>query len=244
MTRIQPGYPAEPPAPKKAPAAPVPAPPFTPARPRQAAAPQPHAAPPRQPQAKPARQARAPAQGAADDGKSPPQTAAGGRGALAAADGRGSSFQMEDEAMGESGTGQNNRFGGDNSRLEGQFFGGFGQADDFAQSDDDAALQATLKDVLQETLRGTQHALDQLDQGLDSAELARLLPTGGNDGIFDVVLPTGERLGVVVSGRSSSLSYLLSPSPDQFGVRLRRQRMELEQRMERLTQRSVNITVL
>lgn len=83
-----------------------------------------------------------------------------------------------------------------------------------------------------------------LEQELDCAALARLLPCGLNDGIFDVVLPTGERLGVVVNGQSSSLSYLLSPSPDQFGSRLRRQRMELEERMERLTHRNVRITVL
>lgn len=83
-----------------------------------------------------------------------------------------------------------------------------------------------------------------LEQGLDCAALARLLPAGGNDGIFDVVLPGGERLGVVVSGQNASLSYLLSPSPEKFGSRLRRQRMELEERMERLTHRNVNITVL
>ncbi len=87
-------------------------------------------------------------------------------------------------------------------------------------------------------------AAGALDQELDSAELARLLPVGGNDGIFDVALPGGERMGVVVSGQSGSLSYLLSPSTEKLGARLRRQRMELESRVERLTHRNVNITVL
>ncbi|WP_170304393.1 hypothetical protein, partial [Duganella radicis] len=82
------------------------------------------------------------------------------------------------------------------------------------------------------------------DAGLDCAELAQLLPAGGNDGIFDVVLPNGERMGVVVNGQATALSYLLSPASEQLAGRLRRQRMELEGRMERLTQRNVNITVL
>lgn len=82
------------------------------------------------------------------------------------------------------------------------------------------------------------------DDTLDCAALAALLPRGENDGIFDVMLPNGERMGVVVSGKSSSLSYLLSPATEKLGSRLRRQRMELEQRVERLTQRNVNITVL
>ncbi len=83
-----------------------------------------------------------------------------------------------------------------------------------------------------------------LDEQLDCTALAHLLPTGENDGIFDVVLPTGDRLGVVVSGRSSSLSYLLSPATEKFGSRLRRHRMELEAGLEQLTHRNVNITVL
>lgn len=83
-----------------------------------------------------------------------------------------------------------------------------------------------------------------LDDPLDCAELSNLLPSGGNDGIFDVILPSGDRLGVVVSGRPSSLSYLLSPSSEKLASRLRRQRMELEGRLERLTHRNVNITVL
>jgi hypothetical protein len=83
-----------------------------------------------------------------------------------------------------------------------------------------------------------------LDESLDTTALARLLPPGDNDGIFDVILPTGEQLGVVVSGRSSSLSYLLSPSTDKFTSRLRRHKMELEERLEQLTHRNVNITVL
>jgi hypothetical protein len=235
MTRIPAAgaLPAEPPAQKKIPAAPASAPPFTPARPRQAASPPPHAAQARQPQARHARQARTP------DQREAPSTS-DRRGSPAAEDERTPPFQTAGDRQTETG----GRLVGENSLAAGRFFDGFGQPDNFAQRDGSAALQVTVQITLQETLRGTRYALDALDQELDSAELARLLPAGGNDGIFDVMLPTGERLGVVVSGQSSSLSYLLSPSTDQFGSRLRRQRMELEQRMERLTHRNVNITVL
>lgn len=218
MSRIQPGAssPAERPAQKK-PAAAGYAPPFTPAqaRPRQQAAPQPaNGAQSRQPPAKSVRQPRA--QAAPDQRASDTSTA---------------SASQARAPLADTGPNANTRF--DGGTQSGQFFGEFEETLDTSARGGGGSLRETLAETLA-----------ALDQGLDSAELARLLPAGGNDGIFDVILPTGDRLGVVVSGQSSALSYLLSPSTEKFSARLRRQRMELEDRMERLTHRNVKITVL
>lgn len=227
MSRIQPGAsnPAERPPQKKPPAAGN-APPFTPAtaRPRQQAAPQSAGgAQPRQPTAKTVRQPRA--QAAPDQRASDASTAASTSSASAA---------QARAPLADTGPNADTRF--DGGTQSGQFFGEFQETLD-SSGRGGGSPRESLAGTLAETLAA-------LDQGLDSAELARLLPAGGNDGIFDVVLPTGDRLGVVVSGQSSALSYLLSPSTEKFGARLRRQRMELEDRMERLTHRNVNITVL
>ena len=82
------------------------------------------------------------------------------------------------------------------------------------------------------------------DDSLSTSELAALLPTDGNNGVFELLLPTGDSLGVVVSSQSSALSYLLSPSNDKLAAKLRRGRMELEDKLGQLTHRNVNITVL
>lgn len=82
------------------------------------------------------------------------------------------------------------------------------------------------------------------DELMDMAALVNVLPVDGASGIFEVLLPTGDSLGVVVSDQASGLGYLLSPSSDRLGKRLRDNRMELETRLGRLTHRNVNITVL
>jgi hypothetical protein len=228
------GQPAERPAPKKTQGTQASAPPFPPARPRQGAAPASGAAHARQPPARNTRLAASPSAGAGQGKLGQSSTAR--QGARAGAD--------ADTAAAEAGPNPGTRFDGGSALLASQLFGDPAGSGTFADSGDDGLQEQALKETLLDTLRDTRQALEALDQGLDTAELARLLPSGGNDGIFDVILPTGERLGVVVSGQSSALSYLLSPSPDRFGSRLRRQRMELEQRMERLTHRNVNITVL
>lgn len=117
--------------------------------------------------------------------------------------------------------------------LSGEFF------DEFDDTSDDSMSEGGAGAPLEETMD-----VEALDEQLDCAALASVLPTGENDGVFDVVLPSGDRLGVVVSGRPSSLSYLLSPSSEKLSSRLRRRRMELEERLEQLTHRNVNITVL
>lgn len=126
------------------------------------------------------------------------------------------------------------RFDNGDDGLPGGFFGEFTETPDDKEK---GSLASALEDIW---------GISQLDDDLDTAELARMLPTTGNDGIFEVILPTGDRMGVVVNGQasSSSLSYLLSPATEKFGSKLRKQKMELEERVGLLTHRNVNITVL
>lgn len=218
MSKIQPepSTPKAPPAPKKTPRTSS-APPFTPAqpKPRPSAAPSPQsAAPARRQPAKAAKQTRAAMQAAPDE--------------RAALQGRMREALIPDLAGAPN---ANTRFDSGNGTLPGGFFAEFAEdtytPDAWPKNGSGAPLGATA-----------------LDDPLDCTALASLLPCGENDGIFDVVLPSGDRLGVVVSGRPSSLSYLLSPSTEKLGSRLRRHRMELEESLEQLTHRNVKITVL
>ena len=220
MSKIQPEPrtpKAPPPAPKKTPRTSG-AQPFTLAqpKPRQSAAPAQSAAPLRRQLAKAAKQTRAPKQAMPDDCHS------------AAPQGRMRDAPMPDLAGDPNAS---TRFDSGNSTLPGGFFAEFAEVtytpDAWPKKGTGAPTEATA-----------------LDDPLDCTALASLLPSGENDGIFDVVLPSGDRLGVVVSGRPSSLSYLLSPSTEKLGSRLRRHRMELEESLEQLTHRNVNITVL
>lgn len=124
------------------------------------------------------------------------------------------------------------RFDFQNGTLAGGFFAEFSDARGGSGKEDPS--------VHLERMLG----IGALDEPLDCLTLAKLLPNGANNGIFEVIFPTGDRLGVVVNGQGSSLSYMLSPSNQKFSSKLRRQKMELEERLEQLTHRNVNITVL
>ena len=79
----------------------------------------------------------------------------------------------------------------------------------------------------------------------DAISLAdELAPLGGNDGIFEVLLPSGAILGVAVSTQASAVRFLLSTPGSGLANQLRRQRMELEGRLERRMGRHVMLTVL
>jgi hypothetical protein len=218
MSKIQrePSPPIKPPEPQKT-ARPSGAPPFTPAppKPRQSAAPQADGATQSQrSQARTVKQARATMQSAPNE--------------------RTVQERTRESATSDSTSAPNasTRFDSGPGMLPGAFFGDFGDKQD---SFTEGSAGATLESLMEASA---------LDESLDTTALARLLPPGDNDGIFDVILPSGDQLGVVVNGRSSSLSYLLSPSTDKFASRLRRQKMELEERLEQLTHRNVEITVL
>jgi hypothetical protein len=221
MSKIQrePSPPTKPPEPQKT-ARPSGAPPFTPSplKPRQSAAPQSAgAAQSQRPQVKTGRQARATMQSAPNE--RPVETL---------------QERTRESATSDltSAPNASTRFDSGPGMLPVAFFDDFGDKQDgFTESSAGATLEPLMEAAA-------------LDESLDATALARLLPPGDNNGIFDVILPTGDQLGVVVSGQSSSLSYLLSPSTDKFASRLRRNKMELEERLEQLTHRNVNITVL
>jgi hypothetical protein len=223
MTKIQleTAPPRKAPEPPKTPR-PSSAPPFTPAppKPRQPAASQtPHAMQAQRQQARNVKPSRPP-----------------GPSGQAAQNARAAGVQqaMREPATPDLGAGPNvsTRFDRDANLQRPEFFEDFTErADALTEGGTEASLDALAE-------------VAALDESLDCAALARVLPPGDNDGIFDVILPSGEQLGVVVSGRASSLSYLLSPSTDKFSARLRRHKMELEERLEQLTHRNVNITVL
>lgn len=83
------------------------------------------------------------------------------------------------------------------------------------------------------------------EAAFDAAALAdELAPLGSNDGIFEVILPSGAVLGVAVSTQASAVRFLLSTPGSGLAAQLRRQRMELEGRLERRMGRHVTLTVL
>lgn len=124
------------------------------------------------------------------------------------------------------------RFDAGMTEMSGEFFDEFTQSNKgFGEKDSSSSVEILLN-------------MQDVEGELSAAELARVLPTGENDGIFEIIFPSGERMGVVVSSQASSLSYLLSPGSEKFGSRLREQKMELEGHLEQLTHRNVNITVL
>lgn len=83
------------------------------------------------------------------------------------------------------------------------------------------------------------------DASLDLEALAdELLPPGGDDGIFEVTLPNGQKLGVAVSLQGGQARFHLNPGDEKLGDRLRRRQMELQGHLERRMQRKVEVTVL
>ncbi|HJV73238.1 MAG TPA: hypothetical protein VJ654_03375 [Noviherbaspirillum sp.] len=71
-----------------------------------------------------------------------------------------------------------------------------------------------------------------------------LLPMTAEDGIFEVLMPNGQTLGVAVSNQSTQVRLLLSPSDEKLAERLRRRKMELEGALGRRMNKYVDITVL
>ncbi|MCA1325661.1 hypothetical protein [Herbaspirillum sp. alder98] len=79
---------------------------------------------------------------------------------------------------------------------------------------------------------------------LDCDMLAGLLPTAGDDGIFEVLLPDGARLGVAVDVGEHHVAYLLSPSSEQFRAQINNRKMELQKALMQRMQTDVRLTVL
>lgn len=71
-----------------------------------------------------------------------------------------------------------------------------------------------------------------------------LVPMTANDGLFEVYLPDGERLGIAITVGAGHVDILLSPGSGRLAERLRKRRMELKAGLEQRIRRDVMITVL
>lgn len=83
----------------------------------------------------------------------------------------------------------------------------------------------------------------QADRG-ECDVLLDLLPTDGDSGIFELIMPGGERLGVVADVSSSRASFLLSTSSERLRQMLGRRRMELEGALAQRMGRDVSLAVI
>ncbi len=79
---------------------------------------------------------------------------------------------------------------------------------------------------------------------IDSEILMDLLPTGGDSGIFEILMPNGEKMAVVADISNTLASFLLTPSSDRLRNLLQRKRMELERGLVQRMSRHVRLTVL
>ncbi|HWW05973.1 hypothetical protein [Collimonas sp.] len=82
------------------------------------------------------------------------------------------------------------------------------------------------------------------EAALDAEELLDLLPAGGDSGIFEVLLPGGETLGVAVDLHPASASYLITAGSDKTRSMLRAKKMELEQGLQRRMHRNIELAIL
>jgi len=78
----------------------------------------------------------------------------------------------------------------------------------------------------------------------DCGTLLDLLPTDGDSGIFEILLPNGGKLGVMVDVGRTAASFLLSPGGPQLRDWLRRKQMELQLGLARRMHRTVRLAVL
>lgn len=67
---------------------------------------------------------------------------------------------------------------------------------------------------------------------------------GGRQGIFELLLPGGQSIGVVVQSAPGSIHFLLSAGGGVLEQRLRKNRMELERRLQQRMQKDVRIALL
>lgn len=89
---------------------------------------------------------------------------------------------------------------------------------------------------------GLPGAVAELD--FDWHLLLKLLPGGGESGIFELLLPGGERLAVVADITRRQASFLLTPSSERLRQQINKRKTELEQDLGQLMDRHVRLTVL
>lgn len=112
-------------------------------------------------------------------------------------------------------------------------------------SDDQPGAGSGMADAGPDAQRRSDLPCAAADGALDLQNLQEdLLPMTGDNGIFEVSLPGGETMGVVVNAQPALVSFLLSPSTEKMRMQLLPQKMELEGHLERRIHRNVKITVL
>lgn len=83
---------------------------------------------------------------------------------------------------------------------------------------------------------GDVHADAELEAGLHALD--------GQQGIFELLLPGGQTLGVVVQSAPGSVHFLLSAGGSALEQRLRQNKMELERRLQQRMQKDVRVALL
>ncbi|MPS30340.1 MAG: hypothetical protein E2576_02580 [Alcaligenaceae bacterium] len=85
---------------------------------------------------------------------------------------------------------------------------------------------------------------DAADGGLDREMLLGWLAEGEENGIFELLLPGGDRLAVAADIGARQACFLLTPSSDRLRALLNRQRVELEEGLAQRMDRHVRLAVL
>lgn len=91
---------------------------------------------------------------------------------------------------------------------------------------------------------GTTTSVTEVLGATEEFSLYDELASKTDSGIFEVLLPDGESLGVAVDVRAAGIGFLLSPASDKLRTRLQNQQMELEDVLKRHMGRSVKIAIL
>ncbi|MGI4847268.1 MAG: hypothetical protein ACRYGK_03900, partial [Janthinobacterium lividum] len=79
---------------------------------------------------------------------------------------------------------------------------------------------------------------------MEMQEMASCLPMGNCNGIFDVTMPDGETLGVVVDSNAKRTTYMLTPGSPKGASNLIKNQKELNACLERRIGRDVQLIIL
>lgn len=92
------------------------------------------------------------------------------------------------------------------------------------------------------------HRIAQSTEQAGDAELAAavdmLAPMSENDGMFEIIMPNGQNVGVVVSATADEVAFLLNPSDNGLGERIRRHKKALERSLGVRIGKLVRLAVL
>ncbi|HEY8023268.1 MAG TPA: hypothetical protein VIF60_01790 [Burkholderiaceae bacterium] len=90
----------------------------------------------------------------------------------------------------------------------------------------------------------TEPALEPVELAGQSMLMDDLAQLGANPGVFEVMLPNGDTLGVSVDHRQQSVMFLLSASSETLTRKLKRQSVELQSQLAQRMKTEVGLAVL